>query len=114
MEFRELIKDESAYEEYCSNADVDGDALLVYVEGVGDVGDTVDELIEAFCEAYQGTHRDMGDFAQDLVENVLGLDFSKLEWPMTCIDWEQAGSELRYDYWYDDTRFGGIYVFRNI
>ena len=114
MEFSELIKDEDAYELRCSQSDVDGDALKVYAENVGGEGDTIDELIEAFYDAYCGVHRDMGDFAQELAVDVLGYDFSSLNWPLNHIDWEDAANELRYDYWSDAAPSGDIYVFRNI
>ena len=38
------------------------------------------------------------DYAQELAEECGDIDFSKLSWPLTCIDWEQAARELRMDY----------------
>lgn len=38
------------------------------------------------------------DYAQELAEEVCDIDFRKLSWPLTCIDWKQAARELRYDY----------------
>jgi len=36
-------------------------------------------------------------YAQELAEDA-GLTDKPQEWPYTCIDWEQAARELRYDY----------------
>lgn len=33
-------------------------------------------------------------FAQDLAEELGAVDFQKLSWPLTCVDWEQAWKEL--------------------
>lgn len=38
------------------------------------------------------------DYAQQLAEDCCNVDFSKLTWPLTCIDWKQAAKELKYDY----------------
>jgi hypothetical protein len=42
--------------------------------------------------------RDFENYAQELAEDVCDIDFGKLAWPLTCIDWEQAAGELRMDY----------------
>ncbi len=46
------------------------------------------------------------DYAQELAEDTSDIDFSKLQWPLTCIDWEQAARELKYDYFSVD--FDGV------
>ena len=37
------------------------------------------------------------DYAQELADD-LGAIPKDARWPLTCIDWEQAARELRYDY----------------
>ena len=37
------------------------------------------------------------DYAQELAEEC-GMIDTNAKWPMTCIDWEQATRELKYDY----------------
>jgi hypothetical protein len=37
------------------------------------------------------------EYAQELAEE-LGMLDKNLSWPYTCIDWEKAAHELRYDY----------------
>lgn len=48
-------------------------------------------------EAYNGQHDSDEDFAQDMADQLGAVD-KNATWPMTCIDWEQAASELMYDY----------------
>ena len=49
-----------------------------------------------YAEAYGSTEAEAGrDFAQACAENG-GLELSS-EWPLRCIDWEQAWDELRQD-----------------
>ena len=37
------------------------------------------------------------DYAEELADDC-GLIPKNAQWPMTCIDWERAARELRYDY----------------
>ena len=37
------------------------------------------------------------EYAQELAEDI-GLIKRDVSWPYTCIDWEQAAHELKYDY----------------
>lgn len=37
------------------------------------------------------------DYAQELADDV-GAIPNNAQWPLTCIDWEQAARELKYDY----------------
>lgn len=37
------------------------------------------------------------EYAQQLAEEIGAIDDNAV-WPQTCIDWEQAARELRYDY----------------
>lgn len=45
------------------------------------------------------------DYAQELAED-RGMIPKNLSWPYTCIDWEQAASELEVDY--SGVNFGGV------
>jgi len=37
------------------------------------------------------------DYAQELAEDIGAID-PEASWPYTCIDWERAARELKYDY----------------
>lgn len=37
------------------------------------------------------------DYARDLAEDIGAVSGDK-KWPATCIDWEEAARELKYDY----------------
>ena len=104
----------NGYEKYCSDHSIDGDAMVVYAEYVGDQDQDIDVVRREFEEAYQGTWDSMAEFAKDLAED-MGLDISG-EWPKYCIDWEYAGNELRHDYFECSTPGldGRIYIFRNL
>jgi hypothetical protein len=45
------------------------------------------------------------DYAQELAEDC-GMLKDATSWPLTCIDWEQAARELKYDYFSVD--FDGV------
>jgi len=50
------------------------------------------------------------EYAQDLADDI-GAISRDLKWPYTCIDWERAAKELKYDYTSAD--FDGVtYYFR--
>lgn len=38
------------------------------------------------------------DYAEELAYDIGAVPQVALQWPMNCIDWEQAARELRYDY----------------
>lgn len=40
---------------------------------------------------------DFEDYAQELAEDT-GMISRETQWPLTCIDWEQASRELKMDY----------------
>jgi hypothetical protein len=44
-------------------------------------------------------------YAQELAEDIGGVDPGNARWPCTCIDWDQAARELRMDY--SSTEFRG-------
>lgn len=75
-----------------------------YIDLVGEEYATADEAEEA----YSGEFSSDEEFAQDLADQLGSVDKNAV-WPMTCIDWEQAASELMYDYSEQD----GFY-FRNM
>ena len=49
------------------------------------------------------------DYAREFAEDI-GAIKDDLQWPATCIDWEQAAGELQYDYTeitFDDIEYWG-------
>jgi len=70
--------------------------------------DNTDEFWDGFEDSYQGEFDSDADFARELAED-LGEIPPELPWPIRCIDWEQAASELMYDYFEQDG-----YYFRNL
>lgn len=92
--------------------DLDRSGLESLIESLGE------EVVEAALtldippadieEAYQGKYESHSDFAYGMASQ-LGLLDKEAKWPMSCIDWEQAGKELMYDYCEE----GGCY-FRNL
>lgn len=71
--------------------------------------DTGDDNLDDIEEAYQGHYRSDEEFAQEMAEQIGTADFRNQPWPLSCIDWEHAASELMYDY----TEYSGYY-FRNL
>ncbi|HKZ20341.1 MAG TPA: antirestriction protein ArdA [Acidimicrobiia bacterium] len=66
-----------------------------------------------FEDAYNGKHDSEEDFARGLADE-LGLIPENYQWPVSCIDWEQATRELFMgDYWSSPAPDGGVYVFRS-
>ena len=59
-------------------------------------------------ECYSGEFKSDEDFAMNMAEDTGAIDASA-NWPMNCIDWEQAAKELMYDYCSENG-----YYFRNI
>lgn len=92
--------------EAMEQAGIDADSLgavKAYIAlGIGD-----DDLSD-FEEAYQGKFRDDEEFAREQA-NQLGLIDDDMQWPHSCIDWEQAASDLMMDYSEQDG-----YYFRNL
>jgi len=77
------------------------DACRAYIECM-----SLNDL-SGFEEAYAGEHNSDEEFAQEMAESCGGVPNSN-QWPYRCIDWEQAASELMYDYIESDG-----YYFRN-
>ena len=71
-----------------------------------------DELTDATAEAIHGEPviRDsfFTAYAQDLAEDV-GVLPALTAWPMNCIDWDEAASELKVDY--TEVEFDGVSYF---
>jgi len=49
-------------------------------------------------EAYQGRYDSDEDFARNMAGDLGAVD-KNLTWPMYCIDWGQAASDLIMDYY---------------
>jgi antirestriction protein len=89
--------------------------------------ESVDDLEEAFGDAYQGEFASLAEYAQTLAEETGVLhqyaahDYSTFQqpddlsgvWPFSCIDWDRAGQELIAggDVW-TATSVSGVFVFR--
>jgi len=52
------------------------------------------------------------DYARELAEDIYGKELEGSSWPFTCIDWEKAARELKFDYTEADLN-GTTYLFRN-
>ena len=68
-----------------------------YDDDIISAGIACDVSISNIDEAYAGSFNSHEDFAEDMAEQ-LGLINIDASWPYTHIDWEQAASELMYDY----------------
>jgi len=66
------------------------------------------ETVSEAEEAFAGKFSDDGEFAEDMAYQIGAIE-KELNWPYTCIDWEQAAKELMYDYFSENG-----YYFRNI
>ena len=55
-------------------------------------------------ETYSGEFRDDADFAEETAHQ-LGLTDNQQQWPLNCIDWDQAAKELMYDYCEDNGHY---------
>lgn len=68
-------------------------ALLQELE---DHGVTAETLCDAYCGTADGIDAASAgaDYAQQLAEDCGDIDWSRLRWPFTCIDWEAAWREL--------------------
>lgn len=84
-----------------------GQARAALVEW--NAGDEAEELrdLEAFIAEGSPSWEDgetliresyFEDYAQELADDLHGERMAKNEWPFSCIDWERAARELRYDY----------------
>ena len=86
----------SELEQLNLGADSDSAALAELLQELESLGvDLFDLESSYYAEAYGSTEAEAGrDFAQSLAEDTLELSS---DWPLRCIDWEQAWQELRQD-----------------
>ena len=89
-------------EEYGIDED-EKEACEAYISIMGSGTDLRD-----FQESYSGQYDSVEEFAQEQAESC-GLIDNTATWPNNCIDWEQAGRELMYDYCEQNG-----YYFRNL
>jgi hypothetical protein len=89
-------------------------ALIQELEDGGVDSDNFEDCYQGRAEGYS-EERAGADYAQELAEATGTIDWSKLQWPLTCIDWEQAWQELRMGdgFWLQDIGGGDWLVFRN-
>jgi hypothetical protein len=87
----------SELEQLNLGADSEPAALAELLQTLESEGVDICDLESSYyAEAYGSTEAEAGrDFAQACAENS-GLELSS-EWPLRCIDWEQAWDELRQD-----------------
>jgi antirestriction protein len=85
-----------------ADIDLDLDIILSYADNT-----SIDDLSN-IEEAYAGQYNSGEAFAEDMADQ-LGYINNDVSWPYTCIDWEQAASELMYDYFESNG-----YYFRNL
>lgn len=90
--------------EMAKENDLSEEINQAYIDNVGEQYATADNVAEAYAGEFQSDE----DFAQDVADQLGSVDKNAV-WPMTCIDWEQAASELMYDYFEVDG-----YYFRNL
>ena len=88
---------EASHSESWADSDPDAAQELEQLNGwywkLRDVGgDTPEDGLTLVRETY------WVDYVKELAEETSEIDFSKLTWPLTCIDWEQAARELQMDY----------------
>ena len=87
----------SELEQLNLGADSEPAALAELLQQLESLGvDLFDLENSYYAEAYGSTEAEAGrDFAQSCAENS-GIELSS-DWPLRCIDWEQAWDELRQD-----------------
>jgi hypothetical protein len=98
------------------NDDPTGWASLIQELELGGVDtDNFEDCYQGRAEGYS-EERAGADYAQELAEETGAIDWNKLQWPLTCIDWEQAWQELRMGdgYWLQDIGGGDWLVFRSV
>ncbi|KKL80296.1 hypothetical protein LCGC14_2006170 [marine sediment metagenome] len=74
-------------------------ALIVALRELG--GDTPEQGLFLIADSYFEV------YAQELAEDIGAIN-SEAAWPVNCIDWEEAASELKQDYCsveYDDVTY---------
>lgn len=64
--------------------------------------------VESIEDAYRGKYDSDEDFAREYADEIGDIK-DGVQWPYTCIDWEQAARELMYDFMEQD----GYYFYSN-
>jgi hypothetical protein len=88
-------------------------ALIAELEGDGIDPDNVEDAYQGRAEGWS-EKRAGADYAQQLAED-LGVKLDRMEWPLTCVNWEDAWRELQLGDGYRLHSLGGgdWLVFRN-
>ena len=88
-------------------------ALLAELEADGIDPDNVEDAYQGRAEGWS-EERAGADYAQQLAED-LGVKLDQMEWPLTCVNWEDAWRELQLGDGYRLHSLGGgdWLVFRN-
>lgn len=68
-------------------------ALIAELDADGIDLATIDDAYQGRAEGYS-EERAGADFAQQLAEDTSDINWSDLQWPLTCIDWDAAWREL--------------------
>ena len=92
----------------------DSDLVAGWLDEVGETAQAAEwdrPTCERFEDAYVGTYGSMGEYAQDLAEQ-LGAYDPQAPWPTNCIDWDEAAGELGGDYFEIDVP-DGVAIFRS-
>jgi hypothetical protein len=106
---KSVVIPEELTEDMCSH---EIEAFEIFVES-GYQGVEIDqEVLDTFRDVYAGVYQSRREFAMEMAEES-GYDFTKEQWPATCIDWDYAARELMYDYW-DENGACGLHFFRNV
>lgn len=84
------------------------DAIESLGEEVVTAGLALGIPIESIEDAYRGSYRSHEEFAQEYADDIGDIK-EGIQWPYTCIDWEQAARELMYDFMEQD----GYYFYSN-
>jgi len=91
-------------EKMAKEGNYEAEVYQAYIDNVGEEYATLEDIEEAYAGQFDSDE----EFAQDMAEQLGSID-KDVSWPYTCIDWEQASSELMYDYFEE-----GGYYFRNL
>lgn len=90
-------------------------SLIAELDADGIDPDNVEDAYQGRAEGYS-EERAGADYAQQLAEDTSDIDWGKLQWPLTCIDWDAAWRELVLGdgYRLHDLGGGDWLVFRSV
>ena len=90
-------------------------SLIEELEADGIEADGIEDAYQGRAEGISA-ERAGADYAQQLAEDVGEIDWARLQWPLTCIDWADAWRELELadGFRLHDIGGGEWLVFRNI